>query len=124
MKTKPNIDTILILTGTEFKERASQIFKKYIFNKDKSLEAFDQLSSVTKVWVKDEATVAALNELVETKLAEYAAQSLNSSAQLKEQEWNMVGKLSGVTDNFDLYKNRSSTVINTTRVYLAYKDKD
>ncbi|MEI7801883.1 MAG: hypothetical protein WCI97_04515 [Bacteroidota bacterium] len=124
MKTKPTIDTILILTGTEFKERASQIFKKYIFNKDKSLAAFDQLSSVTKVRVTDEATVTALNELVETKLAEYAAQSLNSSAQLKEQEWDMVGKLSGVTDNFDLYKNRSSTVINTTRVYLAYKDKD
>ena len=124
MKTKPTIDTILILTGTEFKERASQIFKKYIFNKDKSLAAFDQLSSVTKVWVLEEATVAALNELVETKLAEYAAQSLNSSAQLKEQEWSMVGKLSGVTDNFDLYKNRSSTVIGNTRVYLAYKDKD
>ncbi len=121
MKTKPTIESILILTGTEFRERASQIFKKYFFSKTKSLEAILALDSLNKKWIKDSAIIADLDEVVENRIAEFAKKNLDTSAQLKEQEWSMIGKLSELKD-FNLYNNRSSAVFGNTRVYLAYKD--
>ena len=121
MKAKPNIDGILILTGTEFKERASMIFKKYFFSKTKSLEAILALDSLNKKWIKDSAIIEELNEIVESRISEFAAKNLETSGQLKEQEWSTVGKLSELND-FNLYANRSSAVFGSTRVYLAYKD--
>ena len=121
MKQKPTIDSILILTGSEFKERASMIFKKYFFSKTKSLESILALESLTKIWIKDQATVNELDEIVERRISEFANKNLEVSSQLKEQEWSMIGKLSELKD-FSLYKNRSSAVFGNTRVYLAYKD--
>ena len=121
MKQKPIIDSILILTGTEFKERASMIFKKYFFSKTKSLEAILALDSLNKKWIKDSAIVEELDEIVENRISEFAKKNLETSSQLKEQEWSMIGKLSELKD-FNLYANRSSAVFGNTRVYLAYKD--
>ena len=124
MKQPPAIDSILILTGTEYKERASLLFKKYFFSKTKSLDALLTLQGLNKIWVKDAAFIEELGEIVEKRITEFANKSLEASALLREQEWNMIGKLSGVTADFSLYTNRSSGVFGTTRVYLAYRDPE
>ncbi len=122
MEIKPPIESILILTGTEYPQRASLIFKKYFFNKNRSIELLLSVDGLTKVWVKDKKTIDQLNEIIEKRNIEFKAKALDKSAKLKEEEWSLIGSLSGVKDDFSFYTNRSGAVIEYSRVYLAFRE--
>jgi len=122
MEEKPAIESILILTGSEYPQRASLIFKKYFFDKNRSIELLLSVEGLNKVWVKDKKTIDELNAIVDKRNVDFKAKNLESSAKLKEQEWALVGKLSEVKDDFSFYTNRSGAIIEHSRVYLAFRE--
>ncbi len=122
MEIKQPIESILILTGSEYPQRASLIFKKYFFDKNRSVDLLLSVEGLNKVWVKDKKIIDELNAIVDKRNVEFKAKSLEASSKLKEQEWNLVGKLSGVKDDFSFYTNRSGAIIENSRVYLAFRE--
>lgn len=125
-KVKEEIKEVLILTGTESDRNASSFFKKYFFAKIKNLGALLEAGKdLNQARVTDAAQVIQINEAVEKRIAAFREKASAYSAGLRDEEWKIIQGHSGMNEKeFAEYKNRSSGVFETTRVYLAFKEPD
>jgi hypothetical protein len=124
MKTKPKIESILILTGNKDAETATAFFKTHFFAKNDSLDAMLALKDLTQTWVKEKADLDELDFIVEKRVQAYQDKDFNLSARLREDEWTLIEKYTKMpAEDFKLHDNRSSKIFGKTRVYIAFKGR-